>query len=283
MGIEAVGGAGGSRPGERSESRHGARGLAALVLALLVMVPRDALATDPFEIQVYDGTANPPGVFGLELHLNTFIRGLRDPSLNAAPEIPLDRQTHFTFEPSIGVTDWWELGAYLQTALLPDSTLHYGGVKLRTKFVSPPRFSKSLRFGLNLELSLLPEEFDRSKWGGEIRPIIAWETPWSELVLNANVDGALAHPDAQEGPTFQPAAMALVKWEKRASMGLEYYGNIGPFVHPLPARQQEQYLFEVANVLAVPRLELNLGCGEGLTDGSAVFVAKGIIGYTWEK
>src|SRR5579862_9295369 len=37
------------------------------LLALAIGVaPRPARAGDPFEIQVYDGTANTPGVFGLE-------------------------------------------------------------------------------------------------------------------------------------------------------------------------------------------------------------------------
>src|SRR5260221_7706185 len=89
----------------------------ACVLFPFIVVAREARATDPFEIQVYDGTANKPGVFGLELHANAVVRGLRDPSLNAAPEAPQDRQVHFTFEPSIGVTPWWELGGYFQTAI----------------------------------------------------------------------------------------------------------------------------------------------------------------------
>src|SRR5436309_986551 len=99
-----------SRERPRSPGRRVVRmGALALLCACLCALPRKAHATDPFEIQVYDATANAPGVFGLELHVNSVIRGLRDPGLNPAPEIPQDRQTHFTFEPSIGVTDWWEL------------------------------------------------------------------------------------------------------------------------------------------------------------------------------
>ncbi len=253
-------------------------------LAALSTSARVAHATDPFEIQVYDGTANAPGEVGLELHTNAVIRGLRDPALNPPrPEAPPDRQVHFTFEPSIGVTDWWELGGYFQTAILPNDTLYYAGVKLRSKFVTPPRFSKHFRLGINFEVSLLPEKFDLNKWGGEIRPIIAWESDRVSIAVNPIIDGALAGPDAHEGPSFGPAAMFLYKWEHRASIGLEYYGDVGPFSKPHPGRAQEHYIFEVANVLAIPHLELNLGVGAGLTDGSNAFVAKTIVGYVWER
>jgi hypothetical protein len=40
-------------------------------------------------------------------------------------------------EPAIGITDWWEAGFYLQTALLADGSFDYAGSKLRTKFVIP--------------------------------------------------------------------------------------------------------------------------------------------------
>jgi hypothetical protein len=248
---------------------------------LLVLVPGVAHATDPFEIQVYDGTANAPGAFGLELHANSVFRGSRE----APPtgELAQNRATHFTFEPSVGLTKWWELGAYLQTALLPDGTFYYAGVKLRSKFVTPPTFHKHLRLGANFEVSLLPTHFDRNEWAGELRPIVAWENEQFAFALNPIIDVAFAGPDYSDGPTFQPAAMALYKWEDRVSLGFEYYANYGPFTDLLPLSKEEQYVFEVVNVLAVKHFELNIGFGEGLTPASNPFVAKTILGYTWEK
>ena len=37
-----------------------------------------AIAGDPFEIEVYDGTANAPGVPGMELHVNDWATGNRE-------------------------------------------------------------------------------------------------------------------------------------------------------------------------------------------------------------
>jgi hypothetical protein len=77
--------------------------------------------------------------------------------------------------------------------------------------------------------------------------------------------------------------MAVLKVFAVASVGVEYYGNLGPFSGFAPWREQEHYLFEVVNLLAVAHVELNAGIGEGLTAGSNSLTAKVIVGYAWER
>jgi hypothetical protein len=252
-----------------------------MAVGLTVMVEAGtAAATDPFEIQVYDGTANPPGVAGLELHINSVPVGL---TTAPSPQYPANAQTHFTFEPSLGLFPWWELGGYFQMALRGDQAFDYAGIKLRNKLVTPPTFSPRWRLGLNIEFSLLPDTYDRGRWANELRPILAWENAHVALALNPIVDTSLRGPDASAGPTFEPCFSAAYKVHEMVSFGIEYYSNLGPFSRFLPWRQQEQYLFEVVNLLSVPHLELNAGVGEGLTDGSNRLVLKTILGYTWER
>jgi hypothetical protein len=255
-------------------------GLVAILAVCLVV--RSARAVDPFEIQVYDGTANAPGVPGLELHINTVPIGLT--TSPAPPEYPENHQSHFTLEPSLGLFSWWELGGYFETALRGDQAFDYAGVKLRNKFVTPPKWSPHWRLGLNVEFSLLPQGYDRDRWGNELRPIVAWENARFEFVFNPIVDTSLAGPDAAAGPTFQPCLMAVTKVHEAVSFGFEYYTNLGPFsLGFLPLREQEHYVYEVFNLLAVKRVELNAGVGEGLTAGSNRLTFKVIVGYTWEK
>ncbi len=249
------------------------------VLACAALTTSRASAVDPFEIQVYDGTANPKGSLGLEAHLNSVIRGTKTAD---APELPQNHQSHFTLEPSYGLFSFWELGAYLQTAITGDGAFDYAGAKLRSKFVTPPKWNAHLRLGLNLELSLLPTAFDIDEWGTEFRPIVAWENERFEFVVNPIIGVPLAGPGWHEGPTFEPCAMALYKFGERVSIGFEYYGDIGPIADPLPIAKQQHYLYEVTNVLAVKSFELNIGFGEGLTSASNAFVAKVIVGYTWD-
>jgi hypothetical protein len=261
-------------------TKHRPRLATVSLAAVVVLLSRPALAVDPFEIQVYDGTANQAGMPGVELHLNTVPSGRRDSN---GPELPPNHQSHFTLEPSLGLLPWWEIGGYLQTALRGDGTFEYAGIKFRSKFVTPPWFSDRVRLGANFELSLLPEHYDRNRWGMELRPIAAYEDKHWLFAFNPIVDVALAGPDLHEGPSFQPAAMAVLKVFEFASVGVEYYGNCGPFSGFVSWREQEHYIFEVFNLLAVSHVELNAGIGEGLTAGSNPLTVKLTVGYSWER
>ena len=240
------------------------RGSLDLALALLCAASA-ARALDPFEIQVYDGTANPKGGVGLELHLNV-----------------ASSAGHFTLEPSYGLTDFWELGGYLQSALRSDGTFEYAGVKLRSKLVTVAGFDPRWRLGVNLELSLLPQRYDPNSSGGEIRPIAAWESELFLFALNPIFGLSFGGTGLRNGPTFEPAAMVKVKLKELIALGVEYYGDLGALGAIEPLRGQQHYLFETIDVIAVKRLEINLGIGQGLTARSTNWVLKGIVGWTFE-
>ncbi len=205
------------------------------LFAALIATP--ALAIDPFEIQIYDGSADAAGQAGLEVHVN----------------YPSGGSLHVTFEPSYGVTDFWELGGYFQTA-----GGHYEGVKLRSKLVSPPSFDPNFRFGVNFELSRVPNE----GWGGEMRPILAWENERFLVAVNPIVSFPIA---------FEPGGMAKVKFGLFGG-GLEYYASLS---------EHEQYLYETFDVFGWKDVEVNLGIGEGLTSASESLVFKMILGYAF--
>jgi hypothetical protein len=238
-----------------------------------------ARAWDPFEIQVYDGEADAKGAAGLELHLNYVAAGTTS---SPPPEAAQNHQAHFTLEPSYGVFDWWEIGAYLQTALR-DDTYEYAGVKLRTKFVRPPKDTgDALRLGVNFELSLLPSAYDANRWGTEIRPILGWNHAGWKFIVNPIIDTPLASPGLPLGPTFEPALSAARAIGSTFNVGIEYYGDFGPIAHPTSWRDETQYLFEVFNLLAIENFELNVGFGEGLTAASNPIIVKAIVGYEFD-
>jgi hypothetical protein len=260
-------------------SRSGFAWPSAIIAAAAVsLAPRAAHAVDPFEIQVYDSGLAAPGHATLEIHLNSVVSGHHEA---VPPELPSHHQSHFTAEGALGIFDWWEAGAYLQTALLPDGSYHYAGSKLRSKFVLPARAGSAFRFAVNLEVSRLPAAYDPNRWGAEIRPIATWTSAGGRLYVGVNpiVDVSLAGPGRGEAPSFEPAATVLGVVDGLASFGLEYYADLGPIGSWSPAGAQEHYLYEVINVLRWRRLELNAGVGEGLTEGSNRFVAKMIVGF----
>jgi hypothetical protein len=248
--------------------------------AAIVLAPATARAGDPFEIQVYDGTANAPGVPGIELHLNDWATGNRTDY--TPPEAPLHGQFHATLEPSLGLLPWWEIGAYLQGAVRTDAgVVDWAGAKLRSKFVTPPSFDPHWRLGANFEVSYLSATYDHDRWGSEIRPIIAWyDADWL-FALNPILDQPLAGADASQGPEFEPAFKAS-RTVGPVALGIEYYATIGPFSAPLPWSQQQQQIFECVDVLSLARIEINACVGEGLTAASEGVVAKTILGYSFE-
>jgi hypothetical protein len=245
--------------------------------ALGALVPRRALAIDAFEIQVYDGTANPAGAPGLELHVNHVFSGPK----TSAPGSAIDPNTSFTLEPSLGMFDFWELGAYLQTALRADGEFDYAGMKLRSKFVTPPGWYGRLRLGANFEFSILPRAYDPDRYGGEVRPILAWEDGHWLFAVNPILDFSFAGSDSRQGPAFEPCAMAKRKIGPIA-LGLEYYSGLGPMAHPVPWTREDEYLYETVDLIALPDVEVDFGIGEGLSAASNGLVAKLNIGYVWE-
>jgi hypothetical protein len=247
-----------------------------VALALIAAAPGEARALDAFEIQVYDGTANPARVLGLELHSNVVASGA---TTATAPELPPDHQAHFTLEPSYGLTRWWELGFYFQTALRADGGYDYAGVKLRTKLVTTPEWSARVRLGVNVEVGAIPARYEAERWGLEVRPIAYWSVARLRFAVNPIVGVALTGG----APTFEPAAQALYEFPGAASFGLEYYAGLGPLPGLSSARDQEHYLYGVANLLAVRGFELNAGVGEGLTAASNALVFKLVVGYAFDR
>ena len=110
------------------------------IVAVVCGFVRVAAAQDAFEIQVYDSETAPPRDFGLEVHLNYVASA--------------DPIAHFTLEPHVGLAPWCEAGAYFQTALSPDGTFDYAGVKLRFKARVPHKVAHGL-LGLALNGELL--------------------------------------------------------------------------------------------------------------------------------
>ena len=267
----------GTRTRRRTAGRYHSVLLAGIGAATLLVAPR-ARAFDPFEIQVYDGTANAPGEGGLELHTNTVPKGQKTAE---APELPSHHVTHATLEPSIGVTRSLELGGYLQTALQPGGPYQFAGAKLRAKLVTPEGWHEHLRFGVNFELSALPETYEADHYGGEIRPIAAWEDAGWIAAFNPIVSFGLRGQSWRDGPAFEPAFALYRKVLDLYSFGVEYYGSIGPMASPKPARDQLHYVFMAWNVYVFDQWEINLGVGGGLTPASDGMVLKSILGRTF--
>jgi hypothetical protein len=229
-----------------------------------------ARAQDPFEIQVYDAETAPPMTAGVEVHVNEFVHGTQQTSPSG--ELATNHVAHLTLEPHLGLTDFLEAGAYLQTALRPDGTYDYAGTKLRIKGrLLEPAFGW-LRLALNGELSWIPAAYEQSRWGGELRPILEARAGRLGFWVNPIVSFAF---DEGFHPELEPCAKAAWALTDALSLGAEYYAGLGPIDAILPAGEQVHRGFAVLDV-ATRWFDLNFGLGAG--SGAESLIVKAIIG-----
>jgi hypothetical protein len=241
-------------------------------LAILIALARPAAAVD--EIQVYNAGIAAPGQFTIQQHLNYVAKGLKEPDFPGG--FPSDHSLNGTPEFAYGVTDWWEVGLYLPFAVQNRQFLS-DAFKLRTLFVSPNADHRNLFYGVNFEFSNPTPKFSQSRFALEIRPILGVRTANWEFIVNPIVDisfGQFGEAD------FAPAARLAYQVQRDFFLGVEYYGDLGRIgASPKPSDQQHT-LFAVTDFKA-GILDIDLGIGYGLTQGSDRVVIKAIIGYAF--
>ena len=266
---------------------------ALLAAAVAAAAPLQARAIDRFEIQVYQSDINAPGQFGLETHLNYTISGSTEPEFPG--QVPPNHVGRITFEPAVGVTEWLELGAYLQFFWAPNDgqNTRFGGWKARAKLVVPERIRGRLLLGLNLELSHVPSAIEQDRWANEFRPIIGWKDDRWLVSVNPIFGWTLTGPDRFR-PDLEPCGKVAFDTLLGFSVGVEYYTSLGFANDLLPVDQQEHLVFAVVDL--VPRApeppsgspahsaewELNVGLGTALTNAPGPhLLAKAIVGRSF--
>jgi hypothetical protein len=266
------------------------RVLHAAGLALALAAPGAARAIDRFEIQVYESDINAPGQLGLEVHLNGTLRGTRTPEY--AGQIPPNHVGRVTFEPAVGVTEFLEVGAYLQFLWAPGGDQRFGGAKLRTKWVVPERISGPWMLGLNVEIGRVPFAVEEQRWANEFRPILGWRGDRLTVSVNPIFGYALTGAERFR-PDLEPCGK--ISWDTRrgVAVGAEYYTSLGFANDVLPVKDQEHLLFAVVDL--VPRApatptspahespwELNVGVGGALTSAPGPhLLVKAIVGRSF--
>lgn len=234
----------------------------ARALVVLIALSATAHAQDEFEIQVYDSGTARQGDVGVELHMNHhLIAGASN-------------QTHTTFEPHYGVTEWLEVGGYLQSSTSRGDAIDFAGVKLRAKARMTHRlWHDRIGLAINAELSAIPSKFEEQTWGSEVRPIADLQVGWLYASVNpilaVDLAGGLAgHPE------LEPCAKLEALVAHGIGIGVEGYGGFGPLDDLGSASAERGYVvFDYAGRV------FDVNFGVGLTHGSSDHpVAKLIFG-----
>lgn len=243
--------------------------------AALALLARPSSAIDFYEIQIYSTETTPPHALELELHSNSVATAT---GTEAHQQLPV-YQIHETVEASYGLTPFLEVGQYLATAKLDNGNYEYAGSRTKIHFGVPATDSWPIRLGGNLELDYMRRAAEENPLSLELRPIL--ETRYRKFTLIANFafEKPFNGPGTHQGMTLAPSGEItydLLRWFEPA---VEYYGDMGALEH-LPAIQNQQHFIVPAlNLFLVPRLELNLGVGIGLTRASNGTFVKSIVGW----
>lgn len=81
--------------------------------------------------------------------------------------------------------------------------------------------------------------------------------------------------------TFSPSGLVSYDCGAWLTPALEYYGDLGPLQAIPGAQAQQHFLVPALNLHLLPRLELNVGTGVGLTRQSQGVFLKSIVGWTF--
>ena len=244
--------------------------LTAVALATLA-TPTPAQGQDKFEIEVYQYETAPRGAWELETHANFTARGTRVPDGIVAPT---DNQFHLAFELTRGLTDFWEISAYVLTAHRSDAGAEFAGWRLRSRLRLPESWKLPVNVSLSGELGLPRPVYGENSLAFEFTPILEKRIGPVQLDLNLSLERDLQGPEAREGWEFEPAGRVAVDLSPRLALELEYFGALGHLSDPLPANAQVHQFYPGVDLRLGDDVEWNLGVGVGATSAGNQLVFK---------
>lgn len=245
--------------------------IALSVLPAIALLPAYAGAA-PDEIEVYTDEIAQPAQYGLELHMNYSLEGLKTPDYPG--QTPSHHLTQLTPELYYGLTSTLEAGVYLPMATDSQGNTSLNGLRARLKYIAPHESDEGWFWGVNGEIGHASLRRSPSASGAELRPIIGyregdWLTSFNPI-LNMNLDSRLSHI-----PAFEPALKLSRRVFGELHAGAEYYGEYGPADRFLTPSQRSHTLYGVID-MEQPSYDLNLGIGRGYVNATDRWMLKAV-------
>jgi len=241
------------------------------VLTLGMICPLTVLvAQDAFEIAVYGAETAPRKAWELETHFNYIARGT---TAFDGPVAPSERQFHLAVELTRGLTEHWEVTAYLLSAYRPGPGVEYAGWRLRSRVRAPVSWRLPVDLGLAAEIEFSPAAYDETTAGLEIRPILEKRVGRVQLQLNPVIERALTATSGEAEWELEPSGRIGVTVSKRVALSIEYYGKTG-LLGAAPGGEPVHQFYPGLDLHLGDDIELNLGLGFGTTAAANRLVLK---------
>ena len=239
-------------------------------------------AQENYEIQVYASPTQSKNSTIFESHTNFTFLGQNE---IISGVLPSNHSIHETIEITTGITNNFELGAYLFTNYTPGYGYQVVGTHIRPRVTAPSDWGLPFGLSLSLEVGYQKAAYSEDIWSVEIRPII--DKNWDKFYasFNPTFGIALAGINDNHTPVFQPNIKLSYQFFKKASFGLEYYGSMGYVNHFENIINQSHSLYAVYDLTGNNLWEVNIGVGYGLTDVTDKWLGKIILGrrINWKK
>jgi hypothetical protein len=253
-----------------------------LFLLLALAGATQMRAQDNYEIQVYGVDQVEPRATMVELHSNFTVQGSKT-VVNGV--LPTNHALHETIEITQGWNDWFETGVYIFTSARSGAGWDWVGDHIRPRFRAPEKWHWPVGLSVSNEIGYQQRQFAEDTWTWEIRPIIDKKVGAWYLSFNPTIDKSIHGLNAGKGWEFSPNAKVSYDLSKVISLGIEYYGGLGPIGNPDPLTDQQQQIFPCLDLNVAPQWELNFGVGWGLTPSTDHLIVKAIVGrrFSWGK
>ncbi len=221
------------------------------VLALVAGTP-PLSAQEAFEISVYPYATAHRGAWELEGHLNYANRGTTAFDGFIAPR---QGQVRFAGELTRGLTDHWEMSAYLLAAQVPTLGVRYGGWRLRSRFRAPEEWRLPVKMGLSVEYEATRPAFSESARTFELTAIFEHRIAGLQLLFDPTFERDLAGGPEHEFE-FEPKARAGLDVGRAVTLGVEYYASLGEL-------KRWHQVYPTADLRLGDDMTLHLGVGFG--------------------
>jgi len=239
--------------------------LRTFVLSVLLSIAALSMAQDNYEIQVYGSDTVKKGSTMVELHSNVNLNGPTAPSNGV---LPTRHAWHETLEITHGWTDTFETGFYVFTSYRGDQGWDYVGSHVRPRWRAPESWKWPVGASLSLEYGFQRRQFSEDSSNLEIRPIIDKQVGRLYLALNPALEKSINGDGASHGWAFSPNVKVSYDFTKMITLGLEYYGSVGPVNDWQSSANQTHQLFPSLDLNLSEDWEFNFGVGFGLNTSS---------------
>jgi hypothetical protein len=247
----------------------------ALALGCLGAVAAEGAAQDNYEIQVYGADTVAAGHTMFELHSNYTFQGSRTV---VGGVYPTQDALHETLEITHGWTPNFETGFYLFTSYQHSQGYQWVGDHIRPRIKVPEKWHWPVGASLSLEVGYQRPQFSQDTWTLEIRPIIDKQIGKSYFAFNPTFDRSFAGLNAGQKYVFSPNVTYSYDITGKITLGVEYYGSMGPLNDFDPWMAQQHQIVPAVDLNLGKEWEFNAGLCFGLTAATDRLILKMIVG-----